>query len=295
VDGQGLDFNAPILVEHATQRFELHAYIDSSGSMDDSSFSPPLSVQLEANIPPHIPYTPFFPTDERWVYWFYRSLSRSRRRVTLAFINESTPYLAGSGYYAYIGTGAFDEYGVEITEAVYIPGSMSPVLLGDLRTFGANFPGTQSYGHLYLVGTDQILRAGAIHAFQNELGGTGYNYEGIFYGSNISAVLSDSLSPPPQYYVKVYVLEPNVWTDLFFDLYGIILDKENPLVDFQRILREITTPPFNAIIEDSLFAKGVFEKYSDTEIEVEWTCGGRCPPGYCEISIPIPPYYCCIR
>jgi len=294
VNGMPLDFSAPILVQHNTQRFELHAYIDSSGSMNNSSFSPPLSVQLVANIPPQIPYTLFFPTDERWVYWFYKSLSR-RRRVTLAFIDESTPYLDETGYYEYnVGTGRFSQYGEEITETVYIPGGRSPRLLGDLNTLNLNFPGTQSYGHLFLVGTDPVLRSGAIHAFQNELGGTGYNYGGISYGANIGTIVSELLAPPPQYYVQVYTLEPNVWAALYFNLYGVRLGTETPLPDFQQLLRRLSTAPFNSLIQDSLFAQKVVEIYSDIEIEINWTCGGRCPPGYCEISIPNPPYYCCI-
>lgn len=282
VDDQPLDFDGiPILIEQTTNKYDLHIYIDSSGSMNNDSFSPPLSNQLTAVIPSSQPYTIFYPTDERWVYWFYQSISRSFKRVILIFINESTPYedRHGKVYYKWVGTGVFDSYGREEGEWVRVEEpTISFNLIKDLSIFAQEYKNSRSsFGNLYVVGAGNQLRNNAVYAWKNELSGTGYKYEFVSVGSNVGEKVQNLLTPNPPYFVKIFVLEKNRWAEL------------------REALRDFSPAPYNDLIQDSLFSTQVFEKNSDSEIDVKWTCGGRCPPGYCEIQTFEYPYYCCIR
>lgn len=261
-----LEFDIPILIEQPLgldADFDINVFVDNSGSFNVHEITDDLErFQLQVRQKLDI----FYPSDERWIKWLGDGISRFRPTVSFALIDETSEYeddVPTEDYGDYGGGGSdSDLYGKSLEDLIYFKNQYE---------FGQI-----SYGHLMMVGNDTYLRRHVISAFQKpELQVASHDYAGYQYSDNFAQEMFDLLNRKNLgYFVKIWTLQPNF---------------------IREYLEDRTTTPFNELIPDPLFERKLFEIKDEKPIDVEISCGGKCPPGYCEIATTAYPYFCCIK
>lgn len=253
-----LEFDIPILIEQPLgldADFDINVFIDNSGSF----YVEQITDDLERfRLQVRQKLNIFYPEDERWIKWLAAGISRFRPTVSFALIDETSEYADD------VPKGDYSDnlYGKSLEDLIYFKNQYE---------FGQI-----SYGHLMMVGNDPYLRRHAITAFQKpELQVASHDYTGYQYSDDFAQKMFDLLDRKKLgYFVKIWSLQPNF---------------------IREYLEDRTTAPFNELIPDPLFERKLFEIKDEKPIEVEVSCGGKCPPGYCEISTTAYPYFCCIK
>ncbi len=252
----------PILIELETKHIEnmqFNAFLDTSGSMDQSLSSVRRAIEL-LNVR-ELTKTVTEDGGERWVNWFTQGLSSERPTITFCFINEAN--------------------------SVYHPGHPTLDFALDLASFHARWIRSQlSYGVLFVVtqNGDPSFYSHVVLSFLNpKLDQASYSYT-FFDGGSAQDFLDRIIQSLPIGDENRMIIKSPPSNQTLNTLRGAI----------QALSPDIE--PLNGLIPDWFFSKKVLEVKSSTPIKIKIACASEaCPPGYCKIDIAEYPGYCCLR